>query len=250
MTTKSLNYNYKDFTEKNYKKLLKLAKKNYTFTFFDSKKNPPYVLWRHDVDISVHRALRLAEIENELVISSTFFLYIHSQFYNLFEKEIYEKIKKIIKLGHKIGLHFELGFYRKIRTKKEIEKMLTYEKKILEDLFHVDVNVFSFHNPNVGNSLKFDNEKISGMFNTYGKIIMKNHFYCSDSNGYWRFIRLEEVLKKHNKLKLHVLTHPEWWQKKSMSPRKRILRSVDYRSIRTKEYYDKTLRQLGRKNIS
>lgn len=249
MKIKSQKYYFSDFTESNYKKLLKLAKKYYSFKLFGNYINSPYVIWRHDLDCSVHRALKLAKIEHDLGISSTYFLHLHSQFYNLFEKEIYDKIKKIIHLGHNIGLHFELGFYEKTKSKKEFERLLSFEKKILQNLFNIDVKVFSFHNPDFANSMKFNDDKIAGMINTYGKSIIKNHYYCSDSNGYWRFRRLEEILKEHKELKLQVLTHPEWWQKYPMSPQKRINRCIDIRSKRTKEFYKKTLKQLNRKNI-
>ena len=34
-----VNNNYSDFTEKNYARLLRLAKKHYSFEFFGTKKN-------------------------------------------------------------------------------------------------------------------------------------------------------------------------------------------------------------------
>ena len=49
----------------------------------------------------------LAKIENELGVKATYFLKLHSEFYNLFEKSIFEKVLKIIEFGHNIGLHFE-----------------------------------------------------------------------------------------------------------------------------------------------
>ena len=77
MTVKPTQYHFEDFTEKNYRKLIKLAKKNYVFKFFNSSNKPPYVLWRHDVDCSVHRALCLAKIEKELGVKSTYFFHLH-----------------------------------------------------------------------------------------------------------------------------------------------------------------------------
>jgi hypothetical protein len=35
--------------------------------------------------------------------------------------------------------------------------------------------------------------------------------YCSDSNGYWRVRRLEDVLREAKDERLQVLTHAEWW---------------------------------------
>ena len=114
-----VNNNYSDFTEKNYARLLRLAKKHYSFEFFGTKKTSPHILLRHDVDFSINRSLKLAEIENKLGIKSTYFIRIHSEFYNLFEKSIFEHVKNIISLKHAIGLHFEYPFYDNL-TKKEL----------------------------------------------------------------------------------------------------------------------------------
>ena len=50
--------------------------------------------------------------------------------------------------------------------------------------------------------------------------------YVSDSNGYWRFRRLDAVLADADVERLHVLTHPEWWPPEPMSPRARLERSA------------------------
>ena len=104
-------HNISDFTEKHYRYLIKTAKKNYLFEPFTTKTKSPHILWRHDIDFSIHRASSLAKIENELGVKATYFLKLHSEFYNLFEKSIFEKVLKIIEFGHNIGLHFEHHFY-------------------------------------------------------------------------------------------------------------------------------------------
>ncbi len=249
MTVKPTLYHFAYFTEKNYRKLLKLAKKNYAFKFFNSYSKPPYVLWRHDVDCSVHRGLSLAKIEKELGVKSTYFFHLHSPYYNLLEEASHYRVKKILALGHEIGLHFELPFYPKIKTKNDLKEKLKFEKELVDDFFSVNVKVFSFHNPEFANALKFDDDKIAGMINTYGKTIRKNNYYCSDSNGYWRFKRLEDVLKEHQESTLHVLTHPEWWQKQAMSPKERLYRCIEFRAKRNIETYNRGMKLLGRKNI-
>lgn len=42
--------------------------------------------------------------------------------------------------------------------------------------------------------------------------------YCSDSNGYWRYERMMNVIKESQSEHLHLLTHPEWWTEDVMSP--------------------------------
>ena len=82
-------YEKEKTTYENYKNLLQIAKNNFVFrSFTELNKNDNYIIWRHDVDFSMHSARNLAIIEAEEGIKSTYFLNIHSEFYNLMEKEI------------------------------------------------------------------------------------------------------------------------------------------------------------------
>ena len=118
--------------------------------------------------------MRLAEIEHELDVKSTFFFRIHGEFYNIFEQPTYKKIQKIISLGHEIGIHFEYFFYDNIKSKSVLDQKLKFEKNILEKTFNVKIKAFSFHNPEIKNALRINENKLVGMINTYGKSIKKN----------------------------------------------------------------------------
>ncbi len=88
-------FNFSDFTYSHYRELLKLSKKKYVnkfYTNFDENEN--YVIWRHDIDISIDAALKTAKIEFEEGIKTTYFIHPHNEFYNLLERETlrYEKI--------------------------------------------------------------------------------------------------------------------------------------------------------------
>lgn len=246
------NYHFEDFTEENYRNLLRLCKKNYRFILFDEHyaegKN---VLWRHDVDLSVHRARRLAQIENEENVHSTYFIHLHNEFYNALEKETAACIFEIIECGHQIGLHFDPNFYS-LDTALGNEGLLPFlelEKNILEKIFHREITAFSFHNPDVGGWLQVDSERISGMINTYSEAIKSKYDYCSDSNGYWRFRRLENILQDASSPCLQVLTHPGWWTPEVMSPRQRVSRVIDGRAMKQHKFYDTLLLNMGRENI-
>ena len=73
--------------------------------------------------------------------------------------------------------------------------------------------------------------------------------YISDSNGYWRFKRLKDVLLNAEEKNLHVLTHPAWWQDQEEEPYYRIKRCVDERANNTLANYEKQLDKDGRLNI-
>ncbi len=245
------DYHFEDFTESNYQNILDLIKKNYKTIFFSDYKKPgKNLLLRHDVDFSIHRAYRLAQIESENSIYSTFFLWMHSPYYNILEEEICELINQIKSLGHQIGLHFDSGFYRRRGLDRNtILEYMAFEKDILERLFEQSVTAFSFHDPTDEVLKHYTDDMYCGMVNTYSQYLKTHYDYCSDSNGYWRYRRLEDVLVEAKSENLQVLLHPEWWTPEVMSPRQRISRCIDGRCRRSHERYDDQVERGGRLNV-
>lgn len=250
-----MNYYFGDFTEENYRAILeKLICMGYKFSGFDYEiihSDINLVLWRHDIDFSLNRAYKLAEIEEGLGIKATYFIHMHNCFYNIFEPGQYEFIEKIANMGHAIGLHFDHGFYtqsKHIMGKNEIERYVVMEKEIIEKYFGISINAVSFHNPEASNVLDLQKDYYAGMVNTYAKAISDNYKYCSDSNGYWRYDRLQDVIEKKYR-KLHILTHPAWWTPYEMSPYERIKRCADGRNNASIDAYSDLLNKCGRKNI-
>lgn len=228
-------YFQSDFLESNYEKHLKKIH-NKTIFYDEISAQSCFTLMRHDIDFSVHRAYSLSKIEKKLGIKSTYFLQLGPSFYNIFESEIKDLILKIKSLGHQLGLHFDPSQYN-IKSKIQLEKYLTFEKKILEDLFKTKIKVFSFHNT-TKKILKYDDFKYAKMINVYAKYFKKNVKYCSDSNGYWRHQRIEYFLNERHD-KIQILTHPGWWQKSIRSPIDKIKRSIDGRAKNTLKFYKK-----------
>lgn len=238
-----------DFTTSQYVELLRLAKKSYEFVGYGGlKPEGRYVYWRHDVDLSPNRALRLAQLEHEEGVRSTYFFNPHCEFYNLLETSQAKIVKDIISLGHDVGLHFDAGFY-KIQNEDELDALLVQETELLHNWFGVRVNVFSFHNPN-DFMLGCENDSYGGLINCYSKHFKTLVPYCSDSNGYWRFRRLRDVLEAATDSRLQVLTHPGLWQETVLSPRERVFRCAYGRANRVMYDYDKVLAEHGRENLA
>jgi hypothetical protein len=250
MSDNSIKYNFSDFTHNHYTQLLLEAKKEYEFIEFNSAEiynDKNTILCRHDVDLSIHEALNLAHIENKINVKATYFLLPHSEFYNLFEKSITDKVNEIISLGHSVGLHFDPVYYN-IKTKEELEYWLNFEKEIIQKIFKVQINVFSFHNPSE-EMLRFDELSYAGMINTYAKELKESVTYSSDSNGYWRFKRMYDVINEDKPMKLQILTHPEWWTEEIMSPKQKVWRCIDKRAEKNKDFYENALSAYGRNVI-
>jgi len=248
MMSNAEKYFFNDFTTDNYRRLLGLIKNNFVVSkFTDYDLSEKFAILRHDVDFSVQRALKIARIEAELGIKATYFILLHSEFYNLLEKENFQQIKTIIDLDHTIGLHFDTSFFN-IVEEDVLVKKLELEKKFLENLFEKEINSFSFHitSPYTATCTK---DHYAGMLNVYSTTIQKNIEYCSDSNGYWRFKRLEDVIQDKKTRNLQILTHPELWQDSVMSPKERVYRCADGRAAKSKAWYDAILKNNGRENI-
>lgn len=241
-------YFFEDFTFENYRIILKKLLEHYNCLLFsDNLKIDKFFIMRHDVDHSVENSFKMAEIENELGIKSTYFIHLHNEFYNFLELEHSKTFKKIIDLGHEIALHFDVHYYN-INNENELEKHLLFEKNIIESILNVKIKVFSFHNNN-DFTLSCKKEKYAGLINVYNDYFFKNMKYCSDSNGYWRFERLVDLIDTDKYSKLHILLHPELWQNRPMSPKERIHYIADKNSERIKKIYDDHLIEFGRENI-
>jgi hypothetical protein len=238
---------YAQFTEDGYRELVRLAKERYSFASFRDFRDAPAgsVLWRHDLDFSVHRALALARIEAEQGVRATYFLLLHSAFYNALEGEVTARVRKILAADHELGLHFDPRFYES----RDLDAALARERALLEELFDPEVRAFSLHNPDVA-GWDDGRDEVAGMVNSYGTYLREHYGYASDSNGYWRFAPLHEVLASGEHDRLQVLTHPEWWVPEPMSPRDRVARAVDGRAARQKARYEEVMKAMGRQILS
>lgn len=246
-----MEHSFADFTETEFRNLLRLAKANWPFASFTEYRRPGRrCLWRHDVDNSMHRAYRIACIEAEEGLCATYFVSLHDRFYNCLEDDVAYRVRAIRDLGHQIGLHFDPCFYEgRLDTEAALERWLGLERHMLEAFFDTEVKAFSFHNPTVSAWARANLEEVAGMVNASSQFIRDHYGYCSDSNGYWRFRRLRDVLEAATDEKLHVLTHPIWWTPEPMSPRDRVSRCIDGRAARQHREYDHFLAQHGRKNV-
>jgi hypothetical protein len=234
-----------DFTEAAYRALVRAARERYPFlSFTDAATAEAGVLWRHDIDISVHRALALARIEQEEGVRATYFVHLHSRFYSPFEDVIVERLRAIVALGHAIGLHFDPGFTPPMGP--SVTEAIAAEAAIVERVAGAGVTAVSFHDP--GPDVD-DADRISGLVNTYGGTLRQRFGYGSDSNGYWRHAPLMEEITSGRHARLQVLTHPEWWVPEPMSPRARIARAIEGRAAYQLAKYDAAMIAVGRENL-
>lgn len=221
-----------DFSYKFYKHTLVELKKEHNFVFFDKVRNNDVIL-RHDIDISLEPAVKMAEIEKKLGIKSTFFILLQSPYYNAFSENSIKYVKKIIGMGHRIGLHYDSLIIRKFNF--VANEFLKNEIKMMSIHYQTEVNNISSHIPSYNKKLKFKLPK--NILDADSEIYKKNRKYVSDSVQNWR----EGTFSKYvNEKNLYILIHPIWWTEENMS-RNEILRELSGGKL---DLYKKEIIQL------
>jgi glycosyltransferase involved in cell wall biosynthesis len=197
-----------DFTLDNYIKLISFLKQNRRIIpFCDVRyEDTPYLILRHDIDISLQDALTMAKIEKDLGVRSTYFVLLSTPAYNLFEGENIAILKEISEYGHEIGLHYHPAQYR--LYKQNPEKTLKIETQILESYLGKKVRSIARHG-------LFDRDP----FSTTQEYINANHPYLRadlfihDSNRVWATLEGLSVLLSNPPKRVQLLIHPDNWQK-------------------------------------
>lgn len=195
------------FTYNHYCDMLARAKQEeYTIGSFiehkdlkDHDDNNNYIILRHDVDLSLKAALRFASIEHELQIHATYFILLHSEFYNALDIDNLAIIKKIQSYGHEIGLHYDPD----CQTIQE-------EMDLLGHALNIDIKSIARHKLTEKGSKPI--QLPTGII--HAEPSFNSIKYLSDSSQYWR----EGCLCKHlgKTPKMQVLIHPEWWTERGL----------------------------------
>lgn len=213
-----------EFTYSAYKNMILLLKEHgYTFCdYLNYKGYDRSVIIRHDVDRDPEKALAFSEMERELGISTTYSVLLTSNFYNVFSSKNREILRQICENGHAVGLHFDETQY--CHTGKDWWKeAIDYEITLLEQCIGRKVTSVAMHR--VSKEALEEDWKIQGgsVINTYGKELIQNHKYVSDSRRNWKEDVLE-LIRGEQYNRFHMLVHPFWYYPNEKSA-KEVLRS-------------------------
>ena len=194
-----------------YRELLDAAKAGgYRFATFDREPQPGDVFLRHDVDLSLEAALRLAELEADAEAQATYFLMTRSVFYNFASEEGERALARLRALGHRVGHHAVHP--------------------------HVDLDtrfdpVVAWHNPDP----EFMSASIEGAVNVMSEPWFSRDHYRSDSNRHWRSGCPHAALAQGELEWVQLLTHPEIWVHPGETMRETMLAMLDAERARDLE---------------
>ena len=158
------------------------------------------MILRHDVDLSLDAALRMAELEAEAGAAATYFLMTRSEFYNLDSPAGEAAIERLRELGHRVGLH---AVWPHVDRDERFDPVLAW------------------HNPDP----EYMSEPVEGVVN-----VMEAPWadvYRSDSNQHWRQGCPHEELAAGAFEWLQLLTHPEIWAYPGETMRETMLAMLD-----------------------
>ena len=175
------------FNLEHYAEILEAGKTGgYHFAFFGDGPERGDIYLRHDVDLSLDAALRMAELEARHGVQTTYLLMTESVFYNLASSEGADTIARLRELGHAVGLH------------------AVHPNADLDTRFD---RVVSWHNPRA----EYMSRTIPGATNVYAEPFFDPPTYRSDSNQHWRSGCPHEELRGGGFPWLQILVHPEIW---------------------------------------
>ena len=167
----------------------------------------PFVIFRHDVDFCIRSAVKIAEIENEFGLKTTYFFHLRSPLYNLLSSYAIDSVNKIFNLGHDICLHFDMLFYG-----NDFQTFLLSELELLRTFFpFCNTKIVSFHRRG---KRAFELNSIprpAGIEHTYLDKYFSQISYHSDSGGLWKRgnpVYTNDCIEKKS---MQILTHPMWW---------------------------------------
>jgi hypothetical protein len=156
----------------------------------------PNAFWRFDVDLSLERALDMAQVCEIAGIRGTFYVMLRSPFYNLFSPEGRMVLERLEEYGQNVGLHVD-------HREPACPKQQVREDQLLAlhgGLYPVNPRLVSFHMPPPGvmwrDFVAFENAYASRWRDRY----------LSDSRHEWSPEKESAVSDS-----MQVNLHPEHW---------------------------------------
>ncbi len=221
-----------DLTLNNYRSLCQAILRRQSdcrfITYLNSSDKQGFIILRHDVDRKPDRALRMAKIESEIGIRSSYYF---RSTKGSFEPKI---MKDIDGMGHEVGYHYEVL----VRANGDIKKAVAlFEEDIKSFRKYVEIHTISSHGSPLSKIESRDlwTEKSYSIYGIAGdaSVSVTGVTYLSDTGGRWGSkanIRdsvgdnrdtvlinstheLIKLLKNNLNNNIYISCHPERWSK-------------------------------------
>lgn len=168
----------------------------------------PFFILRHDVDYSPDAALKLAEQEAGRGIHATYFLLLNGFYYNLLNPQHATVARRLIAMGHEVGLHYDVNFLEAFPREKWGE-LIRMQAALLGELSGFRVMTIAMHQPGLNGD---DPLRHSGDYlNAYDDRFCRDMPYVSDSCRAWWDPAWEMLASGNTPPRLQLALHPINW---------------------------------------
>lgn len=176
-----------------------------------------FVCLRHDVDCHLLGTVEMAEVEAGEGVRATYYVLMTGH-YNPRSKSCRPVLRRLLEMGHEIGLHYDLSTYPVEPGAAALH--LRNEAAALADAAGAPVRTISCHYPHKGlpDSFKTSDEFV----HCHDPRHTKDVLYVSDSSRGWRdenMVRWLEAEPATAARGLELLTHPEVWHRGELRDR-------------------------------
>lgn len=235
------------FTEAHYREILQaLRAAGYCFTSF-SEFDPAasyQIILRHDVDLSLEEAVRIAHLEAEMCISAVYEVLLTAETYNVLSAMGQAQVREIRQLGHRIGLHVDTlaieggqgdasVFYCRL------QELFEMGEKVLGPL-----DSYTLHRPaGTGKMEALDPEYLPFPVPPYGyaRLYRERILYRSDSRRQWQYGCVCTQIEAWCGRSVHLLTHPIWWPAEALTREAVLWRYVELQKAVAESYLESNL---------
>jgi hypothetical protein len=202
------------FTENHYREILEsFLAAGYRFTSFADfdERADRQVILRHDVDLSLDEALRIARIDKETGVTSVFHILATADVYNPWSASGQAALRELRSLGHRIGLHVD-GSVLDVdgvdaNSRREGLKLLFQAAQLALG----PLDSYSLHRPaSCGNLGEFQPQVLPFAVPPYAHAFGRIE-YRSDSRREWRHGCVCGQVRNLAGRSLQLAIHPVWW---------------------------------------
>ena len=207
-------FNYTEYTN-----IINLIKQNLPIIDFAdvNAHTEKFCVIRHDIEFSIDRAVKLAELEKKLGIKTTYTVQLRNNTYNALSEKNIEAIHYIKGLGHCIALHQNPP----LMPKKDLIDYVLKDIETLEHYYGFEVDRFAFHRCGSNPQLLEKYVEVPDKINCYAKEFF-HYFegnkpedfrvhYLADSNHKWKYGHPLHIDYSEYPFRMQLLTHPYSW---------------------------------------
>lgn len=198
------------------------------------------LILRHDIDLDLGFAARMAQAEYSAGFRAHYFIMLHNDLYNPFGWSGMKILRQMVAQGHRLGLHFDPTFWNS-PTMREMLKRIELEVRMLSDTTGTPVKYVSFHQPS---PLLLRKDISHPLFEfVYNRKYTSNGVrYIADSMGGWREGSIDDLISSGKSRKIHFLAHPAlWMNEREVVLNDRLQRLINEQRRRLPRYLEKAV---------